>query len=67
MYAITGCDTVSHMCEIGKATSLKAITTGDDLENIGDAMSECGDIMVEATACTGACYGYKDKGNMSDC
>ena len=66
MHVITGCDTVSYMYVIGKATAMNTITKSYDWGNIGesDVNAEFDEIMVGDAAFTGACIDYKDQGNM---
>ena len=63
MNTVTVYDTISYMYAIGKATALKTIRRGYDLWNTSDINAKFRDIVVFI----GACYGYKNQGNMSDC
>jgi len=65
IHAMTGCDTVSYMWGIGKATALKQMRLGHLLPSLGDPEAEMNEVVSEATRFIGACYGSKQTSNMS--
>ena len=63
--ALTGCDMVSFIFSIGKVTALKALRSGCQLKSLGEKDADIDVVVSEATAFVAACYGSKEKGNMS--
>ena len=53
---LTGCDTVSYLFEIGKATEVK---------RLGFIMETISDVITEATNFFAACYGYPQESSMT--
>jgi hypothetical protein len=64
-HCLTGCDTVAHLCGIGKTTVVKVLLAGHTLTIIGSSNANEDDILEEATAFIAACYGIQNKGTMS--
>lgn len=67
-HALTGCDTVGTCFGIGKGTLLKVLRNnpGMQLESVGDIEADMADIMHEATALIGACYGQPSATSMTE-
>ena len=65
VHALTGCDTVSYLFGIGKATALKVLMSGKHLTALGQLGAAEADLITEATAFIAACYGSKVEGNMN--
>lgn len=65
VHAMTGCDTVSYMCGIGKATALKKMQAGHLLESLGEEEADIEVVLTEATKFVGACYGSKITSTLS--
>ena len=55
-HALTGCDTVSYLFGIGKATALKALMSGNHLNVLGQLGADEDNLMSEVTAFIAACY-----------
>ena len=55
-HALTGCDTVSYLLGIGKATALKAVMGGNHLNVLSQLGADEDNLMSEATAFITACY-----------
>ena len=55
-HALTGCDTVSYLFGIGKATALKALMGGNHLNVLGQLGADEDNLMSEVTAFIAACY-----------
>jgi len=64
-HALTGCDTVSFIFGIGKVTAVKALHGGCHLRSLGEEDANMDLAISEATVFIAACYGSKEKGNMS--
>ena len=59
----TGCDTVSYLFGIGKATALKVLLGGQHLIELGQQEADEGKLISEATTFVAACYGFKVEGD----
>ena len=59
-HALSGCDTVSALCGIGKGKALKALYAGHTLDKLGEDASDMTDVIAEATSFTASCYGSKE-------
>ena len=59
VHALTGCDTVSYLFGIGKATALKVLLGGQHLIELGQQGADEGKLIPEATTFVAACYGSK--------
>ena len=66
MYALTGCDTVSHLWGIGKVTAIKVLTNGQQLHLLGNETDDLRDVFTEATKFVATCYRSKIKNSMSE-
>ena len=55
-HALTGCDIVSYLFGIGKATALKALMSGNHLNVLGQLGADEDNLMSEVTAFIAACY-----------
>ena len=55
-HALTGCDTVSYLFGIGKATALKALMGGNHLNVLGQLGADEDNLMSEVTAFIAARY-----------
>ena len=60
---LTGCDTVSYLFGIGKATALKALMGGNHLNVLGQLGADEDNLMSEVTAFIAACYDSNIKKN----
>ena len=56
VHALTGCDTVSYLFGIGKATALKVLLGGQHLIELGQQGADEGKLISEATTFVAACY-----------
>ena len=65
VHALTGCDTVSYLFGIGKATALKVLLGGQHLIELGQQGADEGKLISEATTFVAACYGSKVEGDMT--
>ena len=65
VHALTGCDTVSYLFGIGKATALKVLLGGQHLIELGQQGADEGKLIPEATTFVAACYGSKVEGDMT--
>ena len=65
VHALTGCDTVSYLFGIGKATALKALMGRHHLNVLGQLGADEDNLISEATAFIAACYGSKVEGDMN--
>ena len=65
MHALTGCDTVSHLWNVGKNTALKVLTKGQGLQLLGTEGTNLTEVVREATEFIAACYGSKEKSSLS--
>ncbi len=64
-HALTGCDSVCCYHGIGKKTAIK-VTKQRKLFFLGELSSDIQDVVSEATAFIGDCYGISDGETMSD-
>ena len=64
-HALTGCDTVSCFYGIGKATVVKCLKEGYRLNYLGHMNMKQSNLFVEATTFIAACYGSKERKNMT--
>ena len=58
-HAVSGCDTVGCYHGIGKTKVVEALSTGIQLNHLGDPKASLDDVMKESTHFIGACYGQK--------
>ena len=65
VHALTGCDTVSYLFGIGKATALKVLLGGQHPIELGQQGADKGKLISEATTFVAACYGSKVEGDMT--
>lgn len=65
VHALTGCDTVSYLFGIGKATALKVLMGGHHPTLLGQLEADEEKMISEATTFIAACYGSKVEGDMS--
>ena len=65
VHALTGCDTVSYLFGIGKATALKVLLSGHHLIELGQQGADEGKLISQATTFVAACYGSKVEGDMT--
>ena len=63
-HVVSGCDTVSYLWGIGKGTVVKCLMGGYQLKNLGH-LSYFSDVISEATSFLAACYGSKERDNMT--
>ena len=63
--SVSGCDTVSYLWGIGKGTVVKCLMGGYQLKNLGHLDSDFSDVISEATSFLAACYGSKERDNMT--
>ena len=59
MHALTGCDTVSNLWSIGKATAFKVLANGQQLHLLGNETDDLMDVITEAREFVATCYGSK--------
>lgn len=64
-HVVSGCDTVSYLWGIGKGTVVKCLMMGYQLKNLGHLDSDFSDVISEATSFLAACYGSKERDNMT--
>ena len=64
-HGLTGCDTVAKLHGIGKGTVINKLKQGHTFQHLGDLNSSLEDVMEEATKFIGACYGSKERDDMS--
>lgn len=64
-HALSGCDTVAYHYGIGKATVLKALQSGCELNHLGKHNASMDQVVEESTAFISKCYGYKNESNAS--
>ena len=62
VHALTGCDTVSYLFGIGKATALKVLLGGQHPIELGQQGADEGKLISEATTFVAACHGSKVEG-----
>ena len=65
VHALTGCDTVSCMFGIGKATALKELMGGHHLIELGKHGADEDKLTYNATSFVCACYGSKVEKSMT--
>ena len=65
-HALSGCDSVSYIYNIGKVTIPKLLKAGQRLQHLGDTMASVDDIETEVTKFVASCYGVNTAKNMSD-
>lgn len=65
VHALTGCDTVSYLFGIGKATALKVLMAGHHPALLGELEANEEKMICEATTFIAACYGSKVEGDMN--
>ena len=63
VHALTGCDTVSYLFGIGKATALKVLLGGQHLIELGQQGADEGKLISEATTFVAASHGSKVEGH----
>ena len=63
VHALTGCDTVSYLFGIGKATALNVLLGGQHLIELGQQGADEGKLISEVTTFVAACYGSKVEGD----
>ena len=66
LHALTGCDTVSTLYEIGKVKALKILKQGHHTPLLGDNEQYEEDLETQAVAFIAKCYGSKETGTMSE-
>ena len=64
-HALSGCDTTSALCGIGKLTVLKVLKSGKTVESLGNVQVHEKDILLQCTAFIAACYGHSDETDMT--
>ena len=64
-HGLTGCDTVAKLHGIGKGTVINKLKQGHTFQYLGDLNSSFDDVMVEAVKFISACYGSKERDDMS--
>ena len=64
-HALSGCDTTSALCGIGKLTALKVLRSGKTVESLGNVQVHERDILLQCTAFIAACYGHIDETDMT--
>ena len=57
VHSITGCDTVSRLCNIGKGTALKVLQSGKIMLSVGKIDGCASAIIQDSTQFISACYG----------
>ena len=65
VHALTGCDTVSYLFGIEKATALKVLLGGQHPIELGQQGAEEGKLISEVTTFVAACYGSTVEGDMT--
>ena len=65
VHALTGCDTVSCMFGIGKATALKELMGGHHFIELGQQGADEDKLTSKATSVVAACYGSKVEEDMT--
>ena len=65
-HALTGCDTVSYIYGIGKVTALMELNSGMTLNVLGQHDADMYDVVSETTIFITACYGSRNKGDLSE-
>ena len=66
VHALTGCDTTSYFCGIGKSTALKFLKRGFSLHLLGVSDAAMDDVVNEANNFVVACYGSKNICSISE-
>ena len=65
-HALTGCDTVAKLQGIGKGTMInKLVKQGHAFQYLGELDSSFDKVMAEATKFISACYGSKERDDLS--
>ena len=65
-HALTGCDIVSHLWGIGKATAMEVLPKGQKLLLLGNENYDLRDVITEASEFVATCYGNKIRNSMSE-
>ena len=65
VYALTWCDTVLYIFDIGKATALNVLIGGHHLIKLGQHGADEDKLISEVTTFVAACYGSKVDGDMT--
>ena len=64
-HVISGCDTVAYLWGTGKGTIVKILTNGFQLRTPGELNAAITDVITEATELYAACYGSRERSDMS--